>query len=204
MREHTLTTRFGGGICACGGSGSEFRFLLPLVLLFGGALNGLRRLAQAEGLGKVPEMELMYVEDILLGGGVRCVRPDMCEECCAGECSVAWRRKDPSLEGHLDVSGTRLILASSAAKALKEHGIVSHQRHLGRPRGYDHAAGQYIEPRPLVWHEHEPAGALASHTRRTTYAVDILFHAIFRRHVHLDDAAHMRQVQATSSDTCAQ
>ena len=59
MREHTLTSRFGGGVCACGGSGSEFRFLLPLVLLFGGALNGLGRLAQAEGLGKVPEMELM-------------------------------------------------------------------------------------------------------------------------------------------------
>ena len=55
-----------------------------------------------------------------------------------------------------------------------------------------------------MWHEHEPAGALASHTRRSSYAVDILFHAIFRRHVHLDDAAHMRQVQAASSDTGAQ
>ena len=96
MREHTLTTRFGGRVCACGGSSSEFRLLLPLVLLFGSALNGLGRLAQAEGLGKVPEMELMYVENILFGGGVRCVRPDVREERCASECSMAWRRKDPS------------------------------------------------------------------------------------------------------------
>ena len=96
MREHTLTTRFGGRVCACGGSSSEFRLLLPLVLLFGGALNGLGRLAQTERLGKVPEMELMYVENILFGGGVRCVRPDEREERCASECSMAWRRKDPS------------------------------------------------------------------------------------------------------------